>query len=111
MPEAVLWRETAAQEERGPEAVLATLRAGLEALGCQVESGKSATQEITRSVLSGDDANPEVSDDIDAFRDALGVAGEACVLVAPSSSERGDRLGPRLWQGGRATRSATDRPG
>ncbi|WP_457208529.1 hypothetical protein [Nocardioides sp. P5_C9_2] len=58
------------------DSVLSILRPGLEALGYVVESGKSAHQKITRPVLFGENGKPEVSYDIDAFHDALGVAVE-----------------------------------
>ena len=63
-------------DDRTSDAVLAKLRPGLEVLGYKVESGKTAKQKITRPVLYGDDGKPEVSYDIDAFHDDLGVAVE-----------------------------------
>ena len=62
--------------DRSSDAVLALLRPGLESLGYVVESGKSAPQKITRPVLYGENGKPEVSYDIDAFHDDLGVAVE-----------------------------------
>lgn len=56
--------------------VLARLRASMEELGHEVESGKSTGQKITRPVLFGDDGRPEVSYDIDAFHNSLGIAVE-----------------------------------
>src|SRR4051794_5569112 len=63
-------------DDRTSDAVLAKLRPGLQSLGYQVESGKTAKQNITRPVLYGDDGKPEVSYDIDAFHDLLGIAVE-----------------------------------
>jgi hypothetical protein len=62
--------------DRTSDAVLAKLRPGLEALGYQVESGKTAAKKITRPVLFGDDGRAEVSYDIDAFHDGHGIAVE-----------------------------------
>jgi hypothetical protein len=63
-------------EKRTSDAVLAKLRPGMEQLGYLVESGKGASQKITRPVLFGDDGRPEVSYEIDAFHDDLGIAVE-----------------------------------
>jgi len=56
--------------------VLAELRPGLESLGFEVESGKSASQKVRRTVLFGENGRPEVNYDIDAFNDYLGAAVE-----------------------------------
>jgi hypothetical protein len=48
----------------------------MESLGYTVETGKAASQKITRPVLFGDDGRPSVSYDIDAFHDEMGVAVE-----------------------------------
>ena len=56
--------------------VLAALRAGLEALGFEVEKGKSAGDKVRRTVLYGENGVPAVTYDIDAFNDSLGVAVE-----------------------------------
>lgn len=56
--------------------VLAHLRAGMESLGYQVESGKSQAQKIQRPVLFGENGRPEVMYEIDAFHDTLGIAVE-----------------------------------
>ncbi|MBT2484275.1 MULTISPECIES: hypothetical protein [unclassified Microbacterium] len=56
--------------------VLSALRPGMEELGYVVESGKLAAQRIRRPVLFGDNGRPEVSYEIDAFHDELGIAVE-----------------------------------
>ncbi|WP_317228873.1 hypothetical protein [Clavibacter sp. MX14-G9D] len=56
--------------------VLEKLREAMEALGYQVESGKAASQKITRPVLFGEEGKAAVSYDIDAFHDNLGIAVE-----------------------------------
>ena len=61
---------------RKSDAILANLRPGLENLGYQVESDKSMAGKITRPVLFGNDGKAEVSHDIDAFHDDLGIAFE-----------------------------------
>jgi outer membrane receptor for monomeric catechols len=48
----------------------------MEDLGYVVESGKLATQRIRRPVLFGDNGRAEVSYEIDAFHDELGIAVE-----------------------------------
>lgn len=58
------------------DAVLARLRPGLEALGYQVERGKRQSEKIVRPVLFGSEGRPEVSYEIDAFHDQLGIAVE-----------------------------------
>ncbi len=58
------------------DSVLEHLRAGLETLGFEVESGKGASQKVRRTVLYGENGRPEVNYDIDAFNDYLGVAVE-----------------------------------
>lgn len=56
--------------------VLSVLRPGMQDLGYDVESGKLASQRIRRPVLFGDNGRPEVSYEIDAFHDELGIAVE-----------------------------------
>lgn len=56
--------------------VLAHLRSGMEAIGYQVESGKSKAAKIQRPVLFGENGRPEVMYEIDAFHDDLGIAVE-----------------------------------
>lgn len=56
--------------------VLAELREGLEALGFEVEKGKSANDKVRRTVLYGENGQPEVNYDIDAFNDYIGAALE-----------------------------------
>lgn len=63
-------------ERRTSDLVLATLRPGMEQLGYVVETGKSSGQLIRRPVLFGDNGRAEVSYEIDAFHDELGVAVE-----------------------------------
>ena len=62
--------------DRSSDAVLAHLCSGLQALGFEVETGKAKGQKISRPVLYGENGVPEVSYDIDAFHDSLGVAVE-----------------------------------
>lgn len=56
--------------------VLSELRNGLEALGFEVEKGKSAGDKVRRTVLYGENGRPEVNYEIDAFNDYLGAALE-----------------------------------
>lgn len=56
--------------------VLAVLRPGLEALGFEVEEGKSARDKVRRTVLYGENGQPAVNYDIDAFNDYIGAALE-----------------------------------
>ena len=56
--------------------VLARIRPEMEVLGYSVEAGKLKHQKITRPVLFGEGGRPEVSYDIDAFHDELGIAVE-----------------------------------
>lgn len=56
--------------------VLFALAPGLTDLGYSVESGKKLGQKITRPVLFGENGAPQVSYDIDAFHDGLGIAVE-----------------------------------
>ena len=56
--------------------VLRELTPGLTSLGYVVESGKSKAAKIFRPVLFGDNGMPEVSYEIDAFHDGLGIAVE-----------------------------------
>lgn len=69
-------RAGAADGERRSDAVLAQLGPGLELLGYEVESGKKKAQKIRRPVLYGDNGQPRVTYEIDAFHDQLGVAVE-----------------------------------
>lgn len=56
--------------------VLKELSTGLTALGYVVESGKTKAAKISRPVLFGENGVAEVSYEIDAFHDELGVAVE-----------------------------------
>ena len=56
--------------------VLKSLEPGLVALGYAVESGRTAADKIFRPVLFGEFGVPEVSYEIDAFHDRLGIAVE-----------------------------------
>jgi hypothetical protein len=58
------------------DAVLNELGPGLQALGYVVESGKTRAGKIRRPVLFGENGQPEVNYEIDAFHDELGVAVE-----------------------------------
>jgi len=58
------------------DGVLEVLRPDMEALGYRVESGKARGQRIERPVLFGENGRPEVTYEIDAFHDALGIAVE-----------------------------------
>jgi hypothetical protein len=60
----------------GGHQVGATLASGLVDLGYAVESGKKREQKISRPVLFGENGVPQVSYEIDAFHDSLGVAVE-----------------------------------
>lgn len=67
---------TDAEERRTSDLVLDALRPGMERLGYEVESGKRADQKIRKPVLFGDNGRAEVSYEIDAFHDELGIAVE-----------------------------------
>ena len=56
--------------------VLAALKPGLQGIGYAVETGKRRDQKISRPVLFGENGLPQVSYEIDAFHDELGVAVE-----------------------------------
>lgn len=58
------------------DGVLAEIAPGLAGLGFVVESGKTKAAKIFRPVLFGDNGVPEVSYEIDAFHDGLGIAVE-----------------------------------
>lgn len=58
------------------DGVLAELAPGLVALGYAVETGKTKAGRIFRPVLLGENGATEVSYEIDAFHDALGIAVE-----------------------------------
>jgi hypothetical protein len=60
----------------GSDAVLSELSPGLLALGYKVESGKTQAAKIRRPVLFGENGNPEVNYEIDAFHDEFGIAVE-----------------------------------
>jgi len=55
------------------DGVLAHVRAGLEALGYHVESGKEKRHRIARPVLFGDQGRPRVNYEVDAVLDSEGV--------------------------------------
>jgi hypothetical protein len=67
---------TANASRLSSDAVLAALASGLVDLGYAVESGKKREQKISRPVLFGENGVPQVSYEIDAFHDSLGVAVE-----------------------------------
>lgn len=69
-------RDSDPEHDRKSDAILLRLRPGMELLGYQVETGKSRAQKISRPVLFGNDGKPEVSYEIDAFHDGLGIAVE-----------------------------------
>lgn len=56
--------------------VLKSIAPGLKSLGYAVESGRAAAAKIFRPVLFGECGIPEVSYEIDAFHDKLGIAVE-----------------------------------
>lgn len=56
--------------------VLQALRPGLETMGFEVESGKHQDEKVLRPVLFGDDGEPRVMYEIDAFHDGYGIALE-----------------------------------
>jgi hypothetical protein len=58
------------------DGVLAAIRPGLEAIGYQVERGKSAKDKIERPVLFGDQGAPRVRYDVDAWLADPGVVLE-----------------------------------
>lgn len=58
------------------DAVLKELSPGMGALGYVVESGKTKAAKISRPVLFGENGVPEVSYEIDAFHEELGIAVE-----------------------------------
>lgn len=58
------------------DSVLKELSPGLTSLGYVVESGKTKAAKIFRPVLFGENGVPEVSYEIDAFHDELGIAVE-----------------------------------
>lgn len=60
----------------GSDAVLRELSPGLQALHYEVESGKTRAAKIHRPVLFGENGQPEVNYEIDAFHDGLGIAVE-----------------------------------
>lgn len=58
------------------DAVLARLRDGMEQVGYQVEQSKRAVDRIARPVLFGEGGKADVTYEIDAFHDGLGIAVE-----------------------------------
>jgi hypothetical protein len=58
------------------DGVLKEISNGLQALGYVVETGKTKASKIFRPVLFGENGVPEVSYEIDAFHDELGIAVE-----------------------------------
>lgn len=58
------------------DAVLSQLAPEMVRLGYSVETGKTRAGKIRRPVLFGDNGEPEVSYEIDAFHDELGIAVE-----------------------------------
>lgn len=58
------------------DVVLGHLTPGLAGLGYSVELGKKAVDKICRPVLFGEYGKPQLSYDLDAFHDGLGVAVE-----------------------------------
>lgn len=58
------------------DGVLAQIAPGLVGLGYAVETGKTKAAKIFRPVLFGENGVPEVSYEIDAFHDGLGIAVE-----------------------------------
>lgn len=70
-------REAGRPKERtSSDAVLGQIAPGLQRLGYQVETGKAADQKIRRPVLFGDDGQAQLTYEVDAFHDELGVAVE-----------------------------------
>lgn len=63
-------------ERLSSDGVTQLLRPDLEALGYQVERGKKAQDKIYRPVLFGENGAAEVTYEIDAFHDELGIAVE-----------------------------------
>ncbi|UFU15249.1 hypothetical protein LQK89_06035 [Curtobacterium sp. C1] len=58
------------------DGVLEVLRPSMERLGYLVEAGKTRSQRIERPVLFGENGRAEVTYEIDAFHDGLGIAVE-----------------------------------
>lgn len=58
------------------DGVLLELVSGLSALGYTVEKGKKAVDKIDRPVLFGEGGRAEVTMEVDAFHDGLGIAVE-----------------------------------
>jgi len=58
------------------DGVLKEIAPGLQGLGYVVETGKTKAAKIFRPVLFGENGVPEVSYEIDAFHDGLGIAVE-----------------------------------
>ena len=76
----VATEEAAVSTEAGgrlsSDQVLAALQPGLHGIGYAVETGKRREQKISRPVLFGENGLPQVSYEIDAFHDELGIAVE-----------------------------------
>jgi hypothetical protein len=66
----------AGSEALTSDVVLGYLRPGMQELGYTVEGGKKAEDKIRRPVLFGENGLAEVSYEIDAFHDDLGIAVE-----------------------------------
>lgn len=67
----------AAEAERmTSDRVLSVLADQMELLGYEVERGKDAGSKIERPVLFGDEGQPSVKYEIDAFHDEIGIAVE-----------------------------------
>lgn len=80
-------RTDADHEGKRSDAILAQVEPGLEQLGYAAETGKRAAQKISRPVLYGDNGRPQVTYEIDAFHDELGVAVEIYTARAKASPE------------------------
>lgn len=63
-------------DQSSSDAVLRSLRPGLVRLGYEVESGKKRDQKLRRPVLFGDDGEAQLTYEVDAFHEELGVVVE-----------------------------------
>lgn len=68
--------ESRSVDELKSDVVLAELRPGLEALGYDVERGKRKQDKVSRPVLFGPQGQAQVTYDVDAAHDDLGVVVE-----------------------------------
>jgi hypothetical protein len=68
--------DSARSERLTSDKVLAELRPGLEKLGFHVESGKAASEKIRRPVLFGEQGIAQVTYEVDAVHDELGILVE-----------------------------------